>query len=292
MLRTLEVVSFCNFGLLFWSFVSSALSLSLSRVCSLRVHISLSCLWQHSRSNSLSLSLACSLAHTHKIDRQREPKTHNRQDKRSSGEAEVEDFFITNVRCAAELLLSSGKRSKRRSKGGGGGGGGVLVGRSVGLMFSWCRGTYELRTLMPLSFHLFFVAILFCFLCSWAVLVLILILSFVWTREMRRLCCCCCGFCVRACFFFSYWMCVIVVCFFSSRFAIPNFSPQKKRTCRAEGLFGFGFFSLWSDVLLLVRNAVLSLSLSLSLSRGLFSFLLCIYRGSDNCCCCFFASLG
>lgn len=30
-----------------------------------------------------------------------------------------------------------------------------------------------------------------------------------------------------------------------------------------DSFFGFGFFSLWFDVLLLVRNAVLSLSLSL-----------------------------
>jgi hypothetical protein len=113
-LRTHDVVSFCNFCLLFSLFCFFR-SLSLSRVCSLRVHISL--LWQHSRSNSLSGSLARSLAPSHTQNRQTERAKDTQQtDKLGSGEAEVEDFFITNVRCAAELLLSSGKRSKRRSK--------------------------------------------------------------------------------------------------------------------------------------------------------------------------------
>lgn len=196
----------------------------------------------------------------------------------------------------SRIIIEQRQEEQASEQGGGGGGGGVLVGRSVGLLFSWCRGTYELPTFMPLSFHLFIVAILFCFLCSWAVLVLIL--SFIWTREVRRLCCCCCccGFCVRACVracvFFPIERALLLCVSFHLAFWLLIFRHNRRGLVGLNDSLALVFFFLWFDVLLFVRNVVLSLSLS----RGLFSFLLCIYRGSDNCCCCccccFFASLG
>lgn len=129
----MRLFSFCNFFcLLFRSFVFSALSLSLSRVCSLRVHISL--LWQHS--GGVIASLARSLARTHKIDRQTERAKDTQQtDKRGSGEAEVEDFFYYKCAMCSRIIIEQ-RQEEQASEQGGGGGGGVLVGRSFGLLFS------------------------------------------------------------------------------------------------------------------------------------------------------------
>jgi hypothetical protein len=77
--------------------------------------------------------------------------------------------------------------------------------------------------------------------------------------------------------FFLDLMCVIVVCFFSSRFVIPNVSPQNKRTCRAEGLFLWLWFFFP-----LVRCPITCqecCSLSLSLSLGVWFLFYCVSVG-------------
>jgi hypothetical protein len=71
-----------------------------------------------------------SLARTHKIDRQRKPKTHNRQ---TSEVAEKRKLKIFLLQMCSRIIIEQRQEEQASEQGGGGG---VLVGRSVGLMFS------------------------------------------------------------------------------------------------------------------------------------------------------------
>jgi hypothetical protein len=277
---------FVIFVFFFWLFCFFRFSLSLSHAYARCVCTSLSLV------TTLEEQQPLSLARSQKIDRQREPKTHNRQTSEVAEKRKLKIFFYYKCAMCSRIIIE--QRQEEQASEQGGGGGGVLVGRSVGLMFSWCSGTYELPTLMSLSFHLFFVAVFFfvfsvveqfwfgfcrlfghgrCVVC----VVVVVVVVFV---------------CVRACVFFSI-ECALLSCV-SSHLALWFIIFRHKR----RGLVGLKdslplvFFPSGSMSYYL---SGMLFSLSLSLSRGLFSFLLCIYRGSDNCCCCcccFFASPG
>jgi len=206
------------FVLLFFPF-SLSLSLSLSHAYARCVCTSLSC------GNTRGATASLARSHTQNRKTETEPKIHNRQTCEVAEKRKLKIFLLQMCDVQQNYLLSSGKRSKRRSKeeeeey--------LLAGLSVS-----CFPDVEVPTSFQLSCLChsisFFVAFFLCFLCSWAVLV------FWFCRLFGHGRCVVCVVvvvvvvvfaCVRACVFFFDWMCVIVVCFFSSRFVIPNVSP-------------------------------------------------------------------